>query len=132
MDIRRTVLVGLAALGMLAVSCSTDSQSAPPTTSSTIALPSSTPAAPPCALTPTEDLIKRVVTPGAQPDSLMIGDVDIVHCKPSVDTLKDSVPMGPGFCSQIARAADNPGYVVDVRPAPPLRKIIVQVGAGCT
>jgi hypothetical protein len=33
-----------------------------------------------------------------------------------------------GYCSKVARAADNPGYNVEVHPAPPLNKVIATAG----
>jgi hypothetical protein len=40
-------------------------------------------------------------------------------------------PLGPGFCTAAAFAADNPGYDVDAEPAPRPKHIINEVGAGC-
>jgi len=53
------------------------------------------------------------------------------QCKATVDTLADTVADKPGFCSQLARAADNSGYNIDAVPATPLRKVIAQAGPGC-
>jgi hypothetical protein len=45
-----------------------------------------------------------------------------------LDTWRASRPTGPGYCAKIAWSADNPGYPPSVQPAPPLKKVIDQVG----
>jgi hypothetical protein len=57
-----------------------------------------------------------------------IGDADLVHCKPTLDGWRDWEQTGAGYCSKIAWASDNPGYDINVRPAPPLKKVIDEVG----
>jgi len=84
-----------------------------------------------CRLTPTEDLIERDITPRIPPSAILIGNVNLVLCKPTVDTIQQTTPSGPGYCTQIARSADNPGYNPDATPAAPLRKIIAQYGSAC-
>ena len=82
---------------------------------------------------PTEDLIERDVVAGQQPTALTLGDVGFIsgECKATVDTLAATVADKPGYCSQLARGADNPGYSVDAVPAAPLRKVIAQAGPSC-
>jgi hypothetical protein len=41
-----------------------------------------------------------------------------------------SPPDGPGYCSKIAWASDNPGYDIELPPALPLKKVIDEVGDG--
>ncbi len=121
----------LVVVGALLVGCEASSSSAPvggPATTTTSATP-----APPttaCALKLKEDLIERLITPGIPPYAIAVGDVSGT-CKPTVDTIGDTTPSGPGYCTQIARAADNPGYNADANPAPALRKIVAQAGASC-
>jgi hypothetical protein len=84
-----------------------------------------------CTLTPTEDLIERWVTPKLPANAVVVGDVDLAHCARTVDTFIAGVPSGPGYCVQIARAADNPRYNAEAKPAAPLRKVMAQAGAAC-
>jgi hypothetical protein len=37
-------------------------------------------------------------------------------------------PSGPGYCSKVGWSSDNPGYVLGLSPAPPLTKVIDEVG----
>lgn len=92
---------------------------------------STTHAGPGCTLQPTEDLIERNVSPGTQPLAFTLGNVNLNQCKPTIDTFAASSPTGPGYCSQLARAADNPGYNVDATPAPALHKVLIQIGGAC-
>jgi hypothetical protein len=83
-----------------------------------------------CTLQTTEDMIERWVTPDLPPSAMLLGDVNIALCKATVDVLEATSPMGPGFCTQLARAVDNPGYDVDGRPAAPLREVHASGGPG--
>jgi hypothetical protein len=51
-----------------------------------------------------------------------------MHCKPTLDTWRYGQSTGPGYCSKIAWADDNPGYDADARPAAPLKKVLDTVG----
>ncbi|GJO51411.1 hypothetical protein NJB1604_39430 [Mycobacterium marinum] len=88
------------------------------------------PEAGPCDLPITRDLIIWQRWPWLQDGAFAtkVGDVDLVHCEPTLDTWRAGEPTGPGYCSKIAWASDNPDYDVDVRPAPPLKSVIDQVG----
>lgn len=97
----------------------------------TATLTSPTPASATCALTTSRDIIVRDVTPRLPPAAQVLGDVDYAKCRPSVETLPEEAPTGPGYCTQIAWASDNPGYNADATPAAPLKKVIVEVGPGC-
>jgi hypothetical protein len=82
-----------------------------------------------CDLSPTDrDLIIWQKFPRLVADALEVGDVNMALCKPTLDSWRDGTPTGPGYCSKIAWAADNPGYDVEVKPAPPLKKVIDSVG----
>lgn len=85
----------------------------------------------PCALTSAGILIERVVAPGQPALALSISDIDTVHCASNVDTLAMNSTTAAGYCTQLARSADNPGYDVKAFPAPPLRNVVAQVGAAC-
>ena len=71
------------------------------------------------------------VTPGQAAVAQEIGNVDLFHCAPTLTTWRSTVPTGPGFCTKIAWASDNPGYPIDATPAPPLKHVLGQVGEGC-
>lgn len=81
----------------------------------------------------TEDLIERDVVPGQQATAFTLGDRGFSQgkCQSTVDSLPDTVAKEPGFCSQLARAADNGGYSLDAVPAAPLREVIAQAGPSC-
>jgi uncharacterized lipoprotein YajG len=82
-----------------------------------------------CTLETKEDLIERHVDPESPAWAVLVGDMNLAACKKTVDSLV--VTPGAGYCVQVARAADNPGYNVDAQPAARLRKVIASVGEGC-
>lgn len=86
------------------------------------------PASPSCDLPTSRDLIIWERSPRLPDSALEVGDADLMKCKPTLDTWKAGQPNGPGYCSKIAWASDNSGYDVDARPAPPLKKVVDQVG----
>jgi hypothetical protein len=49
----------------------------------------------------------------------------------SLSNFPQEVGIGSGECTQIALAADNPGYDVLARPALILKDVITQAGPGC-
>jgi hypothetical protein len=81
-----------------------------------------------CNLTTGRDLIIWTRWPGVPDFATKNGDVDLVHCKPTLDGWRDWEQTGPGYCAKIAWASDNPGYDINVRPAPLLKKVIDEVG----
>jgi hypothetical protein len=82
-----------------------------------------------CDLSPTDrDLIIWQKFPRLIADALEVGDVNLALCRPTLDSWRDGTPTGPGYCSKIAWAADNPGYDVEIKPAPPLKKVLDTVG----
>lgn len=85
-----------------------------------------------CDLAPTDnDLIIWQHWPRLPNNALLVGDVDMGQCKPTLDTWRAMEPTGPGYCNKIAWASDNPGYDVDQKPAPPLRKVLDEYGDDC-
>jgi len=76
-------------------------------------------------------MIQRWVTPSGPSTAITVGDVDLSQCKPSLETFAASSPTEAGFGSQIAWADDNPGYDVNARPAPQLKKVLQEVGPAC-
>ncbi len=134
-QIRAGAVLAAVLIGTVGASaCSSTTTTAPsPITSPapTKAPPAAGSATTACRLTPTEDLIERLVTPRLPPSAIVVGNVDGVLCKPTVDTIQQTTPSGPGYCTQIARSADNPGYNPDATPAAPLRKVIAQYGSAC-
>ena len=118
-----TIPVTLASTLMLAA-CGLAFASAAPSEAGAVPLPRSGP----CDLPTTRDLIIWQRAPRLQDSAFEVGDADLVHCKPTLDTWGAEQPAGPGYCSKIAWASDNPSYDVDARPAPPLKKVIDGVG----
>ena len=82
----------------------------------------------PCDLPTARSLIIWQHAPGAQDRSAYVNESDIYTCRPTIDTWRAGQPTGPGYCSKIGWAVDNPGYVSGVEPAAALRKVIDQVG----
>lgn len=82
----------------------------------------------PCDMPTTRDLIIWERRPRIPDSAFTVGDADLSQCKPTVDTWPAGEPTGPGYCSKIAWASDNPGYDTEARPAPPLKKVIESVG----
>ena len=79
----------------------------------------------PCTLQPSShNLIVWEYEPPLLDNSIEIGDVDLLKCKPTIATWRDYQPDGPGYCHKIAWADDNPGYKADVQPAAPLKKAL--------
>jgi hypothetical protein len=100
-----------------------------------VASPSPAPAA---SCSPGPDLIVRTVAPGAQPTAQAMGSYRTGNgCQPTVDLLRQTSPTGPGYCTTVALASDNPGYeeqyiyAPSPPPAPPLQHVILAIGGGC-
>jgi hypothetical protein len=81
-----------------------------------------------CNLPATRSLIIWHRAPGVQDSAVGINEADLSNCRPALDTWRALGPNGPGYCSKIAWATDNPGYVANVSPAAPLKKVIDEVG----
>lgn len=88
-----------------------------------------------CTPGPQFDYIIRTIAPGDQWSATKIGNAGPDGCDyldPSAQiNLVNSSPKAKGYCTQVARATDNPGYNTDATPAPPLHKVIAQVGDAC-
>lgn len=82
----------------------------------------------PCDLPISSGLIIWQHGPGVPDRSMFANPADIYNCRPTLDTWRARQPTGPGYCSKIAWSSDNPGYIPDVTPAAPLKKVIDQVG----
>ena len=52
-------------------------------------------------------------------------------CQTPVQWQLSTALTGPGMCTQVAYAADNPGYDAGATPAPALKKVIASAGPGC-
>lgn len=76
---------------------------------------------------PIRDLIVWQRAPRLLDSAFEIGSVG-PHCTPTLDTWASEQPTGPGYCSKIAWADDNPDYDVEVKPAPTPKKVIQTVG----
>ena len=53
------------------------------------------------------------------------------QCVDAVSFLQSTTPDNAPQCRLIAPAADNPGYDVNARPAPPLKNVVGSFGAQC-
>lgn len=138
---RATLTVIAACVVGLAAACS----SATPAVSSPAAAPAgSTPAAaslapstaaaapsPTCDPSKEPDVIVRYTVPGLEDSAQELGGWDLETCQVDIDKIMSTMPTGDGYCAQIAWKSDNPTYNVDATPAPPLRKVIEAIGAGC-
>ncbi len=137
MEIRST-FVALALSGLFATSltgCGGDTMpsTAQPEATSPVATDGSQSSAPSsrCTLVTKRDMLIRMVSPNLPVAAQRIGDVDLAHCKTTLETFATSQPMAAGFCTQIAWADDNPGYDENARPAPALKKVLQEVGPAC-
>lgn len=104
---------------------------APSTPPTTQASASATSSAGGCSLPHTGDLIWWEKWPGTPAQVSMLGDINILECKYSWETLADTEPTGPGYCDILARPADNPGYDMNATPPPRPKNILAEAGAGC-
>ena len=82
----------------------------------------------PCGLPTVRSLIIWHRAPGVEDSAEAVGESDLYNCRPMLDTWRARGPSGPGYCSKIAWASDNPEYVLGVSPAAPLKKVIDEVG----
>jgi hypothetical protein len=83
-----------------------------------------------CSLPTARSLIVWYRAPGVQDRAEVVDETDLSNCRPKLDTLHGPGlgPSGPGYCSQVAWSSDNPDYVLGLSPAPPLKKVIDEVG----
>jgi hypothetical protein len=141
--VRVGMLVGV--MGLVAA-CGDASPTTPPSDTATEATvspgapaPAVSPTTAPAAVSPSAatctpasddsgDLLVRYVTPGTAASAQVLGAMDLVNCRPTIDSLRASSPAGSGSCTQVAYARDNPGYDVNADPAPPLRHMIAEFG----
>lgn len=96
----------------------------------TAAKPKPTPS-PSCTLPDDRDLLVWYKVPTLQDSAQELGEVDLANCTPTVDTIMSTSPTGAGYCTEVAYADQNPGYNADATPAPRLKHVIEEVGAGC-
>ena len=83
-----------------------------------------------CNLPNSRSLIVWHRAPGVEDSAEAVGESDLSNCRPMLDALRGPGlgPSYPGYCSKVAWASDNPGYVLGLSPAPPLKKVIDEVG----
>lgn len=85
----------------------------------------------PCALEHEHDLIVWTTKPHAPAAAVLVSDVNPAACRLTVDEFRGTSPTGPGYCSVLARPADNPGYDPEAAPAPKPAVILQQYGPAC-
>jgi hypothetical protein len=83
-----------------------------------------------CTLPTARSLIVWHRAPGVADSAEVVDESDLSNCRPMLDTLRGPGlgPSGPGYCSKVGWSSDNPGYVLGLSPAPPLTKVIDEVG----
>jgi hypothetical protein len=81
-----------------------------------------------CNLPTARSLLIWQHAPGGEDTSVYVNESDLSNCRPKLETWGAGQPTGPGYCSKIAWSTDNPGHTPGVVPAPPLKKVIDQVG----
>jgi len=133
----------LLVLGLLAVAgCSSGSKTSDPSPAAPTDAPTATPtdgtdaAAAACFARPASqgDIIVREKDPTLRYAALRLGGGFAYNnrsnqCQSAVKFNLDTLSDQPGFCAQIALDSDNPGYNIDARPAPPLKKVIASKGS---
>jgi hypothetical protein len=82
------------------------------------------------------DIFVQMITPGQAPIAQELGgewtwNSATDKCLTSVQMIISTAPRLPGNCTQVAYAADNPGYNPDRTPAAPLKKVIASAGPAC-
>jgi hypothetical protein len=77
------------------------------------------------------DIIVRFVTPDLPPSAEELGNYTIATCEPTFQSLEETSPKEPGYCTQAAWASDNPGYDAEASPAAPLKNVQVAYGPAC-
>jgi hypothetical protein len=82
-------------------------------------------------MTKEPDVIVWYKVPGMQDTAQELGGWDPLTCKSSIDKIMTGAPTADGYCTQIAMAADTPGYNADATPAPRLKKVIEAIGGSC-
>lgn len=127
---RLTLASAVFVIAALIAGCGQINSAATPSSAAPTELTTSTNAGG-CQLKPTRDLIVRSVSPGVPTSAQVLGDVDLLHCRSSVDLLRDTAPTGDGYCTEAAWASDNPGYNADATPARHLKKLVLAVGPAC-
>jgi hypothetical protein len=80
---------------------------------------------------PTFDYIERDALPSARTLAEEVGNCDLATGQDTLVTFQQTAGQGPGECTTIALASDNPGYDVNTVPAPPLKDVIESAGPGC-
>lgn len=86
---------------------------------------------PSCTLPDNRDLLVWYKAPGIEDSAQEIGEVDVANCTPAVDFIMSTSPTGPGYCTEVAYADQNPGYNPDATPAKPLKHVLQETGGGC-
>lgn len=84
----------------------------------------------------TGQIYVRTVVPGLATTAQEYGgewswDYTTGQCTDSADMMIETAPTGPGYCTQVALAADNPGYDAGAAPAAPLKHLIDSAGPAC-
>lgn len=129
----RTSVLAVAGAVLLLAGCSssTSSPAAAPTSQAAVDDTSSSQPPATCNLKSQGDIIERVIVPGQPATAQQLGGVNLQNCTLAFSNLAAETSKDPGFCTQAAWLADNPGYDVNAVPAAPLKRVQAQAGAAC-
>jgi hypothetical protein len=83
------------------------------------------------ALRLTTKYLERMTEGGLAASATQVWNANLGNCTSTLANFPQTVGIGPGECTKIALANDNPGYNVLAFPAPPLKDVIAQAGPGC-
>ena len=78
---------------------------------------------------PARDVIVWTKTPD-RTSAMLLGD-PAGNCSSTLDTIRQTSPTGPGYCTIAAWATDNPGYDVNAASPRRPRKVQETIGGGC-
>ena len=82
------------------------------------------------------DILVRMTTNGQPAATQQMGgawswDTKTRTCDTAVDAVIATASAGAGNCTQVAYSASNPGYKLNVTPAPALKKVLASKGPAC-
>lgn len=122
MHVRIAITVGVVCTAL--AGCGGTSASTAPSTSTVVDTG--------CNVAPGPDYLVRSVFPGTPPVTGVLGDNDLVDCRPVPETFVQGAGQDPGECTTLALSSDNPGYDLNAPNPPPLQHVIQSAGPGCS
>jgi hypothetical protein len=82
------------------------------------------------------DILVRMTTNGQPAATQQLGgawswNTKTSSCETAVDAVIATASASAGNCTQVAYSASNPGYKLNVSPAPALKKVLASKGPAC-